>query len=181
MAGSFQNEIPPARINLKLDVGKGDAKKKIELPLKMLVVGDFNFKKQDERIAEREKIEINKNNFTQVMESMDLSVNLTVDNKISNTSGSMPVNLKIKNMDSFKPDNLAKEVPALSRLLAARNLLKDLKSNILDNRELRKRLEQIVKDPDQVMQLHEELKRLVPDEVEQPPAEDANPSDTTKK
>ena len=37
MAGSFQNEIPAARINLKLDVGKGDAKKKTELPLKMLV------------------------------------------------------------------------------------------------------------------------------------------------
>ena len=60
MGTSFQNEIPPARINLKLDVGKGDAKKKIELPLKMLVAGDFSAKKQDKRVAEREKIAVNK-------------------------------------------------------------------------------------------------------------------------
>jgi type VI secretion system protein ImpB len=46
MAGSFQNEIPAARINLKLDVGKGNAKKKMELPLKMLVMGDFTQKKR---------------------------------------------------------------------------------------------------------------------------------------
>ncbi|HAJ78256.1 MAG TPA: type VI secretion system contractile sheath small subunit, partial [Fibrobacteres bacterium] len=78
MAGSFQNEIPPARINLKLDVGKGNAKKKIELPLKMLVVGDFTFKEKGDRVSDREKISINKENFTQVMESMDLKLNYNV-------------------------------------------------------------------------------------------------------
>ena len=83
MAGSFQNEIPAARINLKLDVGKGDAKKKTELPLKMLVLGDFSLKNKDERVAEREKISINKNNFEQVMESLDLNVKYNVDNKLT--------------------------------------------------------------------------------------------------
>lgn len=165
MAGSFQNEIPAARINLKLDVGKGDGKKKVELPLKMLVVGDFNGKKQDERLAEREKIQIDKNNFANVMESMDINLKYSVDDKIGNKGGSLPVSLKIKNLDSFKPDNLAKEVPALSRLLAARNLIKDLKSNILDNRELRKRLEDIVKDPAQAKGLQAELMRLIPEET----------------
>ena len=55
MAGSFQNEIPAARINLKLDVGKGNAKKKLELPLKTLVVGDFTQKKRTQRVGERER------------------------------------------------------------------------------------------------------------------------------
>jgi len=41
MAGSFQNEIPPARVNIKLDIDKGGAQKKVELPFKMLVLGDF--------------------------------------------------------------------------------------------------------------------------------------------
>ena len=40
MAGSFQNEIPPARVNIKLDIDKGGAQKKTELPFKMLVLGD---------------------------------------------------------------------------------------------------------------------------------------------
>ncbi len=164
MAGSFQNEIPPARINLKLDVGKGNAKKKVELPLKMLVVGDFSSKQQDERVAEREKISVDKNNFTQVMESMDLNLNYNVDSKLSDKEESIPIDLKIKNIDSFKPENIAKEVPVLSRLLAARNLVKDLKSNLLDNRDFRKRLEEIIKDPDAAKALQEQLKTIVPDE-----------------
>jgi type VI secretion system protein ImpB len=162
MAGSFQNEIPPARINLKLDVGKGNAKKKIELPLKMLVMGDFSFKQRDERIADREKISINKENFTQVMGSMDLKLQYNVENKMTG-SGDLAVDMNVKNMDSFKPENVAKNVPELSKMLAARNLLKDLKSNLLDNREFRKRLEGIIKDPAAVKSLQEELKKIVPE------------------
>ena len=162
MAGSFQNEIPPARINLKLNVGKGDAKKKIELPLKMLIAGDFTLKKDKERIADREKISINKNNFTQVMESMDLSLDYSVDNKLSDKEGSLPVSLKFKDMNSFKPEHIAKEIPALSKLLAARNLIKDLKSNILDNRDFRKQLETIIKDPEAAKALQGQLKEILP-------------------
>jgi type VI secretion system protein ImpB len=163
MAGSFQNEIPPARINLKLDVGKGNAKKKIELPLKTLVVGDFSFQKHSDRLSDREKISINKENFTQVMESMDLKLNYTVENKLTGT-GDLKVDLGVKNMDSFKPENVAKNIPALSKMLAARNLLKDLKSNLLDNREFRKRLEDIIKDPGAMKSLQEELKKIVAEE-----------------
>ena len=165
MAGSFQNEIPAARINLKLDVGKGDAKKKTELPLKMLVLGDFSMKNKGDRVVEREKISINKNNFEQVMESLDLNVKYNVENKLTG-EGDIGVDLNIKNLDSFKPENVAKNVPELSRLLAARNLLKDLKSNLLDNREFRLRLEEILKNPDSAKSLQEELLKIVPSEVE---------------
>jgi type VI secretion system protein ImpB len=167
MAGSFQNEIPAARINLKLDVGKGDAKKKTELPLKMLVLGDFSLKNKGDRVVEREKISINKNNFEQVMESLDLNVKYNVENKLTG-EGDLGVNLDIKNLDSFKPENVAKNIPELSRLLAARNLLKDLKSNLLDNREFRQRLEEIMKNPDAVKSLQEELMKIVPKEEEKP-------------
>lgn len=162
MPGSFQNEIPAARINLKLDVGKGDAKKKVELPMKLLVTGDFSQREKDGRLAEREKININKDNFTQVMESMDLKLKYMVDNKIKN-EGSINIDLDMKNIDSFKPESIAKEVPEISRLLAARNLLKDLKSNLLDNREFRKRLEDIVKDSGSAKELYEQLKSIVPE------------------
>ncbi len=163
MAGSFQNEIPAARINLKLDVGKGDAKKKMELPLKMLVLGDFSLKNKGERVAEREKISINKNNFEQVMESMNLNLQYNVENKLTG-EGDLNVNLDIKNLDSFKPENVAKNIPELSRLLAARNLLKDLKSNLLDNRDFRQRLEEIMKNPEAVKSLQEELTKILPKE-----------------
>jgi type VI secretion system protein ImpB len=165
MAGSFQNEIPAARINLKLDVGKGNAKKKVELPLKMLVMGDFTQKKRTQRVGEREKININKNNMEQVMKSAGLKLNYAVDNKLTG-QGDLKVDLDVTGMDSFKPENVAKNIPELSKLLAARNLLKDLKSNLLDNRSFRARLEEIIKDPTAAKALHEELKKIVPESAQ---------------
>jgi type VI secretion system protein ImpB len=166
MAGSFQNEIPAARINLKLDVGKGNAKKKMELPLKMLVVGDFSFKQRDARVADREKIAVNKNNFTQVMDSMGLRLTYQVDNKLTG-EGALDIDLPVKDMDSFRPESVTKSVPALGRLLAARNLIKDLKSNLLDNREFRKRLEEVIKDREAVKALQGELRKLISDHTGQ--------------
>jgi type VI secretion system protein ImpB len=96
------------------------------------------------------------------MESMDLKLKYNVDNKLTG-EGDLGVDMDVKNMDSFKPENVAKNVPALSKMLAARNLLKDLKSNLLDNREFRKRLELIIKDPSAVKSLQEELKKVVPE------------------
>lgn len=161
MAGSFQNEIPAARINLKLDVGKGGARKKMELPLKSLVVGEFSFKRRDTRVAERETVAVDRNNFTQVMESMGIRVRCQVPNRLAG-EGELDINLPIRDMDSLRPESVARAVPQLSRLLAARNLIKDLKSNLLDNREFRKRLEEIIRNPQAVQALHQELCQLVP-------------------
>jgi type VI secretion system protein ImpB len=124
MAGSFQNEIPPARVNIKLDIDKGGAQKKVELPFKMLVLGDFSQKGDTTRLVDKEKINVNKDNFNQVMESMDLGLNMSVENKINPGGGDMKVDLKFKNMKDFNPLEIVKQVPQLSKLLAARNLVK---------------------------------------------------------
>jgi type VI secretion system protein ImpB len=162
MAGSFQNEIPAARINLKLDVGKGDAKKTVELPLKLLVMGDFTGRQKEGRIADRERVSVDKNNFQQVMSDFGLSLSFAVENRLLG-QGDMMVNIPLTGIDSFKPENVASSVPALSRLLAARNLLKDLKSNLLDNREFRRRLEELIKDPEAARKLRTELQKIVPE------------------
>lgn len=56
MADSFQNEVPKARINLKLALHTGGAQKKIELPLKLLTVGDFSNGKENRPLSERRKL-----------------------------------------------------------------------------------------------------------------------------
>jgi len=162
MAGSFQNEIPAARINLKLDVGTGDANKSVELPLKLLVMGDFTQREKKGRLTDREKISIDKNNFQQVMTDFGLNLSFTVENKLKG-EGEMQVDIPVTEMSSFKPENVASAVPSLSRLLAARNLLKDLKSNLLDNREFRRRLEELIKNPESAQKLQKELYRIVPE------------------
>ena len=166
MAGSsFQNEIPPARVNIQLSVDKGNAQKKTELPLKMLVLGDFTQRKDDTRIAEREKININKANFDQVMESLDLGVKTVVSNKVKDDGSDLQVDLKIKNMKSFDPSEIVKQVPELSKLMAARNLIRDLGSNLLDNREFRKRMEGILKDKSAIDSILAELDKTAPEKA----------------
>lgn len=167
MAGSFQNEIPPARVNIKLDIDKGGAQKKVELPFKMLVLGDFTGKEDGKRLVDREKININKDNFNQVMESMDLGLNFSVENKINAGGGDLKVDLKFKNMKSFDPIEIVKQVPQLSKLLAARNLVKDLKSNLMDNKEFRRKLEAIMQDQGAMDSLVAELDKIVPMEGKQ--------------
>jgi type VI secretion system protein ImpB len=162
MAGSFQNEIPPARVNIKLDIDKGGAQKKVELPFKMLVLGDFSQKGDSTRLVDKEKININKDNFNQVMESMDLGLNMSVENKINPGGGDMKVDLKFKNIKDFNPLEIVKQVPQLSKLLAARNLVKDLKSNLMDNKEFRKKLEGIMADKTAMDSLVAELDKIVP-------------------
>jgi type VI secretion system protein ImpB len=166
MAGSsFQNEIPPARVNIQLSVDKGNAQKKTELPLKMLVLGDFTQRKDDTRIAEREKININKSNFDQVMESLNLGVKTVVSNKVKDDGSDLQVDLKIKNMKSFDPSEIVKQVPELSKLMAARNLIRDLGSNLLDNREFRKRMEGILKDKSAIDSILAELDKTAPEKA----------------
>ncbi len=166
MAGSsFQNEIPPARVNIQLNVDKGNAQKKTELPLKMLVLGDFTQRKDDTRIAEREKININKTNFDQVMESLNLGVKTVVSNKVKDDGSDLQVDLKIKNMKSFDPSEIVKQVPELSKLMAARNLIRDLGSNLLDNREFRKRMEGILKDKSAIDSILAELDKTAPEKA----------------
>jgi type VI secretion system protein ImpB len=173
MSGSsFQNEIPPARVNIKLDLDKGGAQKKMELPFKMLVLGDFSQKDSSGKLVDKEKININKDNFNQVMESMDLGLNLSVENKLNPGGGDLKVDLKFKNMKSFDPMEVVKQVPQLSKLLAARNLIKDLKSNLMDNKEFRKKLEGIMQDKTAMDSLVAELDNIVPmDEGKEAPKE----------
>ena len=162
MADSFQNEIPKARVNITLDVETGGARKKLELPLKMLALGDFSGGKTKGRVAERERININKENVEQVLKDFSPEAKFSVDNVIKNDGSEIGVNLKFDNFKAFNPEQVAKQVPELDNLLAMRNLLKDLKSNLLDNGQFRRELERIIKNQPELEGLKAELDKLAP-------------------
>lgn len=58
MSNSYQNEIPKARVNIKLDLHTGNASKKMELPLKLLVTGDFSNGQEQRVLSELSLIHI---------------------------------------------------------------------------------------------------------------------------
>lgn len=163
MAESFQHQKPPSRIDLTLDVATGDAKEKVELPLRLLVMSDLTGEKEDTPLGEREVVSITDNNFNDVMESYDLSLECVVPDKLTE-EGDMKVELEIDDLDDFEPEQVAQQVPELSRLLAARNLLKDLRNRLISMREFRERLEDIIADEESRQELLAELQDIVPEE-----------------
>lgn len=161
MADSFQKEIPKARINISLDVVTGGAKKKLELPLKMLVMGDFSNGKTQGRIADRERININKNNFESVLKDMAPKAKYQVTNLLKNDGSELDVELQFDSLRSFHPEQVANQIPELHSMMAMRNLLKDLKSNLLDNAKFRKELEKIVNNQPELEGLKQELEKVI--------------------
>jgi type VI secretion system protein ImpB len=147
MTESFQNEVPKARINLKLDLHTGGAQKKVELPLKLLVMGDYSNGQDTRPLAERQKVDINRNNFNDVLGEFQPKARIAVENTLAGDGSELPVELEFRSMDDFKPEAVAARVPELRALMAARNLLRDLKSNLLDNATFRRELEKILREP----------------------------------
>lgn len=161
MNNSYQEEIPKARVNITLDVETGDGRRKKELPLKLLVLGDFSNNKTNAPISEREKINIDKHNFDQVVHDIGPTLNFTVPNRIANDNSEMCVQLKIDSMRKFHPEEIIKQIPELRNLIAMRNLLKDLKANLLDNTTFREELQKIIRDEEKIKQLRKQLNLLI--------------------
>lgn len=163
MADSFQNEVPAARVNIKLDLHTGNAKRNVELPLKLLAVGDYSNGKEQRPLSERNKVNIDKNNFNNVLAEFAPSVDFVVENTLVADGSENRVMLAFSDMKDFEPERVAGNIPQLRALIAMRNLLRDLKSNLLDNTDFRRELEKILKDPALSNELKAELTALVPE------------------
>lgn len=160
MADSFQNEVPKARINLKLDLHTGGASKKTELPLKLLIAGDFSNGQEFAPLSERQKVNLNKNNFDAVLSEYSPKVNLNVKNTLANDGSEENISLMFQSMKDFSPEQVSRQIPQLKAMLSTRNLLRDLKANLLDNQAFRKELEKILLDPTLSAELRSELSFL---------------------
>lgn len=162
MSNSYQSEIPKARVNIQLSLHTGGTQKKVELPLKLMVVGDYSNGAEQRPVSERETVSINKNNFDNVLAEFSPSVNLSVENTLAGDGSEENVILSFNEMKDFEPEQVAAQIPQLKAMLAMRNLLRDLKANLLDNQTFRKELEKILLDPALSAELRSELSALAP-------------------
>ncbi|WP_191832052.1 type VI secretion system contractile sheath small subunit [Pseudomonas fluorescens] len=163
-SNSFQNEVPKARVNIKLDLHTGGAQKKVELPLKLMMMGDYSNGAEQRPLSERSKININKNNFDNVLAEFSPRLKLAVENTLADDNSDTSVELNFQKIKDFEPEQVARQIPQLRALLAMRNLLRDLKSNLLDNATFRQELERILKDEALSDELCAELAALAPQE-----------------
>jgi len=162
MNKSFQREVPRSRVNITLDLEDGGAQKRTELPLKMLVLGDYSNGQSTGRVRERERISVDHNNLESVLAELAPRVQYQVENTLAKDGSEIDVDLTFDSFQSFHPESVARRIPQVNNMLAMRNLLKDLKSNLLDNGRFRRELENIMADEPEARALMDELERLAP-------------------
>jgi len=150
---------PKERVNIVYRPATGDAKEEIELPLKLLVVGDFTSTPDGRMIEEREPINIDKDNFNEVLKAQNLSLDLTVPNKLSeDPDAELNVSVKFESIKDFEPEAIAKNTPELNKLLELREALNSLKGPMSNRPEFRKKIQELIKDEAAREQLLKELK-----------------------
>jgi len=136
---------PQERVNITYKPATGGAQAEVELPLKMLFVGDYTGRADDRTVEDRKPINIDKDNFNQVLAEHNLSLSLTVPNKLAEQPGAeMNVSLKFRQINDFSPDAVAAQVPELKQLLELRQALTAPLGNVP---AFRKKIQAIIGDP----------------------------------
>lgn len=160
MADSAQKKLDTVRkprIHITYDVETEGGTEKKELPFVVGVMGDYSGNApgvEKKALKDRNFVEINKDNFDDVMEKIEPGVRFKVDNVLEEGDKEMMVDLKFQKMEDFQPENIAKQVPALQKLLEARQQLEEL----LSKADLSQNLEAVLED---ILQNNEKLSSLV--------------------
>ena len=134
----------PPRVQITYDVEIGDAQTAKERPLVIGVMGDFT--QSTDTLKDRKFINIDKDNFNEVMGSMKPEAEFLVDNTLTETDGKLAVSLTFNSIDDFSPDNVVRQVEPLKKLMDLREQLSDLKNRAASNERLKEQLMTLAKE-----------------------------------
>lgn len=138
---------PKERVNIVYRPATGDQEAGVELPMKQLVIGEFTNDPSEEMMEERKSIDVNKDNFNDVLAAQNVKVEMNVPNTlVDEPDAEMSVSLDFKTMRDFEPDAVAKKVPEVKKLIELREALVALKGPLSNVPEFRKKLQGIIDD-----------------------------------
>jgi type VI secretion system protein ImpB len=157
MSKTMGSVAPKERINIKYVPATGDEQAEVELPHKMLVLGDFGL--EDTRALEdRSVMRIDKHTFNNVLNDAGVSLAMSVPSALNTAPGAeLAVNLQFKAINDFGPDSIARQVPELNKLLELREALVALKGPLGNVPTFRKQLQHLLNDEQARKQLAQEL------------------------
>lgn len=141
---------PKERINVTFKPALGNAQEEIELPLKLVVLGDFTQRPDDTKLEDRRPISIDKNNFDEVLGKQGLTLNLAVPNRLQEgaSDSDLALTLKFDTLSDFGPASLADKVPELKKLMELRDALVALKGPLGNTPAFRRAIESVLSDDD---------------------------------
>jgi type VI secretion system protein ImpB len=153
------DRVRKPRVHITYDVETEGAAIVRELPFVMGVMGDFSGDPTAplQPMADRKFVQIDRDNFNDVMARMNPGLKLRVDNKLSEEGGQMAVDLKFNAIEDFEPARVAQQVPALRALMETRAKLRDLMSKVDRSEELEGLLEKVLQNENELKTLSGQL------------------------
>src|ERR1043165_4557338 len=153
------DRVRPPRVHITYDVEVGGAIELKELPFVVGVMGDFVGKPEEPlpALKNRKFVEIDPDNFNQIMAGMKPRVAFNVDNKLQNDGSKIGVDVKFNSIEDFDPDNVVQQVEPLRQLVEARQKLSDLLSKMDGNEKLENILNDLISNADKQKTLSSEL------------------------
>ena len=150
--------VRPPRVHITYDVEIGDAIEMKELPFVVGVLADLSGKPDEPlpRLRDRKFIDIDRDNFNDVMKGMKPRIAFKVDNKLTNDDSKMAVELRFNNIEDFEPENVVNQVEPLKKLLQVRRQLSDLLAKTDGNDKLNERLQEIVNNTEELQKIAQE-------------------------
>jgi len=154
------------RVQITYDVEIGDAIEMKEIPFVVGVLGDLSGKPDEPlpKLKDRKFVEIDRDNFNNVLEGMKPRLAFKVDNKLTGDDTKMAVELRFKSIDDFHPEQVVQQVAPLRKLLEARQRLADLLSKLDGNDKLDDLLQKVIADTDSLRKLGKETGVEKPEE-----------------
>ena len=112
------------------------------------MVGDYTQRADDRPVEERAPINVDKDNFQEVLKAQKLSLNLSVPNRLQkeDSDDSLAVSLNFQSLADFEPDAIVEKIPELKSILELREALKSLKGPLGNIPDFRKKLQALVTD-----------------------------------
>lgn len=155
---STQNKLSrvrPPRVQITYDVEIGDAKETKELPFVLGVLGDYSGHGTQAlpKLKERKFVQIDRDNFDDVLKGMAPRLTMRVDNKLKDDGSALSVGLEFSELNDFEPQRLVAQIAPLQQLLEARQRLADLRNKLVANDRLEELLDDVLRDTEKLRQL----------------------------
>jgi type VI secretion system protein ImpB len=171
MSKSHGSVAPKERINIKYIPATGDQQAEVELPLKLLITGDFKGHGEESALEDRQPVRIDKDNFNDVLTKAEVSLEMAVPCVLTNDiENDLSINLQFKSINDFGPDAIARQVPEMNKLLELRNALVALKGPLGNTPAFRKQLQSLLADDASRQRLIRELNLTLPAPKDSPDA-----------
>ena len=161
------DRVRPPRVQIKYEVHTGDAIEMKELPFVMGVMADLSGNPQDPlpRLKDRKFVNIDRDNFDNVLAGTKPRLTYRVDNKLANDGTQIGIELNFKSMADFEPEQVVKQIDSLKRLLEARNKLADLRNKMAGNEKLEEMMQEILENTEKLQALGAEIGHVSTDQI----------------